>query len=171
VINVASINLLALLDFAFGHLGLQITGEAFYAGRGLGTEALYASLRDKTFVQFLFGSGPGACDAAMISSSGGTMLTHNDWLRIYYDYGIAGSFVFTACLASLYAFSRVTLVLGCAFAVLMSTDNVLIYLFVQFPIAYMFAAERSRLSLSNAPAHDPQVTRIRHGGHHSFPSA
>lgn len=145
-VNVAAVDLLAFVDLLGNQFGLTFNGEVFFAGR-LGTNTLiYDSLRERTFYQFLFGNGPGACDTLVLLSSGGQVVpTHNDWMRFYYDYGLVGSALLTVGLAALYALSPMTVALGCALGILMITDNVVLYIFIQLLAALMFASERAGL--------------------------
>jgi hypothetical protein len=84
-------------------------------------------------LQVLFGSGVGATDAALAQAAQGS-LAHNDWLKILIDYGIIGIAGFWAILIAVFKNGRLSNLFLIYTAVLMMTDNPLIYIFY-----FMFA--------------------------------
>jgi hypothetical protein len=76
-------------------------------------------------VQMLFGFGPGAADTFL----GGVQPPHNDWLKILFDYGYVGFVGFHFILFLLFGKKPLGIQFYVYTAVLMMSDNVLIYLY------------------------------------------
>jgi hypothetical protein len=98
------------------------------------------AMNARPFAESIFGSGPGSADRFASIVSGGVLTQpHNDWMKILYDYGIVGSLVMTTFLALMFSTSAIAAVIALTSAIMMCTDNVLIYLFYQFPAVLMVA--------------------------------
>lgn len=139
-INTVSVYLVPIVETAFRVAHITVPIEEFFAGRHMISTAIYEQMSARPMLMALFGSGAGSADTLTLEVTGGrTPLTHNDWLKIMFDYGSVGSVVFTAGLAAIFSTSALAMGLGLATAVLMMTDNVMIYLFYQVPMALMIA--------------------------------
>lgn len=140
-INVVSVNLTAIAETSHRQFGLRIPIEEVMLGRhNLGREINH-SLERKSTVELATGSGPGAAEslAGERLKNGAAYLPHNDWLKIFYDFGLLGSVLTVIGMALVFSFSPIAAAIGVASAITMMTDNVIIYLFYQFPIAMMLA--------------------------------
>jgi hypothetical protein len=153
VVNLVASNLTSISENVYRSLNIGVSIEEVMLGRHvIGTEADRA-MATRSFTKSLFGSGPGSADALASLVSGGTLTEpHNDWMKILYDYGIAGSLVMTTCMAMLFSASATASVIALTTATLMSTDNVLIYLYYQFPIVLMVAYSALQESLARKMA-------------------
>lgn len=139
-LNVVSVNLVWIVEVAFKAMHITVPIEEFMVGRYKISSAIHQVMSDRSLLMTLFGSGAGSADTMTIQvTAGGVPLTHNDWLKIIVDYGLAGSVLFTLGLAAIFSTSALAAGLGIATAVLMMTDNVMIYLFYQIPVAMMIA--------------------------------
>jgi hypothetical protein len=140
VINVVASNLTSISEYVHQSLDIGVSIEEVMLGRfEIGSEMNHA-MNTRPFVESLFGSGAGSADAlASIISDGVLSEPHNDWLKILYDYGIVGSLIITFFMALVFSTSATAAVIAIASAIVMSTDNVLIYLFYQFPVVLMVA--------------------------------
>jgi O-Antigen ligase len=102
---------------------------------------LWEAINEGSLGDLLFGFGPGAADATVVAA-GFVENPHNDWLKVFFDYGIAGfvaMHVAFFCLFSHSAFRRLIYIYT---AILMITDNTLIYMFHQVIIFLVVQAER-----------------------------
>jgi hypothetical protein len=139
-INAVSVYLVWIAETAFRAAHITVPIEEFFAGRYMISNAIYDEMSARSILTSLFGSGAGSADTVTLEiTAGRTPLTHNDWLKIMFDYGVIGSVVFTVGFAAIFSTSALAMGLGLATAVLMMTDNVLIYLFYQIPVALMIA--------------------------------
>jgi O-Antigen ligase len=103
---------------------------------------LWEAINEGSLGDLLFGFGPGAADATVVAA-GFVENPHNDWLKVFFDYGIAGFVAMQVaffCLFSNSAFRRLIYIYT---AILMITDNTLIYMFHQVIIFLVVQAERS----------------------------
>jgi hypothetical protein len=140
IINLTSLFLTQIVVQVFDLLNIDLEIERFFAGRFYLSQEVGWELNNKTAWQLLFGSGAGACDSFVSFLTRGDIdRTHNDWLKLYYDYGTIGSISFTIFFAGLFAKSVKTSALGIVVAVIMMTDNVLIYAYFQIVVALGFA--------------------------------
>lgn len=139
-LNVLSVYLVWIVETVFRAAHITVPIEEFMAGRYKISSAIYHEMSARPILMSLFGSGAGSADTITVQvTAGGVPLTHNDWLKILVDYGSIGSIVLTIGLAAIFATSALAAGLGLATAVLMMTDNVMIYLFYQIPVALMIA--------------------------------
>jgi O-antigen ligase len=108
------------------------------SGRALTWELMLEQARTKPW----FGHGANANEAFILETFGVTGQPHNDWVRLFFDYGYVGAALFAVTLAaqSLHAFAaarraagrrRIFLYAGASafvpFAMIMVTDNVVLY--------------------------------------------
>jgi hypothetical protein len=138
VINIVGSNMLYISQYAYESLRMSVPIEEIMLGRyAIGSEMTRA-IDSRSPVESLIGFGPGGGDALATLVSGGTLKEpHNDWLKILYDYGILGSIAVTAFIALIFSSSATGAVIAIASAILMTTDNVVMYLYYQLPIVLM----------------------------------
>jgi O-antigen ligase len=116
----------------------------------------------RPLVESLIGYGPGSANALATLVSDGTLSEpHNDWLKILYDYGILGSAIITIFIALVFSSSPTGAVIALANAIMMTTDNVIIYLYYQFPIVLMVAYSVMRDSRASETANAPAANLIK----------
>ncbi len=77
----------------------------------------------------VMGFGPGAADDLVNSNDDSFDNPHNDWLKLFFDYGIIGFISAHAILFILFSRNSLGLMIYIYTAILMMTDNVLIYIF------------------------------------------
>jgi hypothetical protein len=138
VINIAASNMIYISQYSYESFRMSVPIEEIMLGRyAIGSE-MTRVIDSRSPVESLIGFGPGGADALATLVSAGTLKEpHNDWLKILYDYGILGSIAITAFIALVFSTSATGAVIAIANAILMTTDNVLIYLYYQFPIVLM----------------------------------
>lgn len=150
IINIVALNLITVSEYEYERLRMDVPIEEIMLGRyGVGLEITRA-IDNRSLVQSLVGSGPGSATALSTLVSDGVLdHPHNDWLRILYDYGILGSLLITGFVALVFSTSETGAVIAITNAIIMMTDNVIMYLYYQFPIVLMLAysARRERLKL------------------------
>jgi O-antigen ligase len=153
IINVLASNLISVSEYEYERLGMDTSIEEIMLGRyAIGSE-MNRAMDNRSLIQSLVGSGPGGATALAIRVSDGELdHPHNDWLRIVYDYGIFGSLLITVFLALVFANSATGAVIAITNAIIMMTDNVIMYLHYQLPIALMLAysAQQERRALSHS---------------------
>lgn len=138
VINVAALNLIEITGYTYESLRMRVSIEEIMLGRyAIGSE-MTRMIDSRSPIEALIGFGPGGADALATRVSAGTLKEpHNDWLKILYDYGILGSIAITTFIALVFSTSAIGAVIGIASAIMMTTDNVVMYLYYQFPIVLM----------------------------------
>jgi O-antigen ligase len=147
IINMAASNLISMSEYEYERLGMDISLEEIMLGRyAIGSE-MNRAIENRSLVESLVGSGPGSATALAMRVSGGVLdHPHNDWLRILHDYGILGSISITAFIALVFATSATGAVIAITNAIIMMTDNVIMYLYYQLPIVLMLAYSAQRES-------------------------
>jgi len=140
IMNLVAVNLNSISEAAHQMLDMSVSIEEVMLGRFLIGSEMSHQMDTRPLSESLFGSGPGRADSLASRVTDGILTQpHNDWMKILYDYGIAGSLIFTTFMAVVFSTSATAAALAVASATLMCTDNVLIYLFYQFPLALMVA--------------------------------
>lgn len=139
-INLVALNLNSISEYAHQMLGIKASIEEVMLGRfEIGSE-MSRAMDARSLSESIFGFGPGTADALAARVTDGVLKEpHNDWNKILYEYGVAGSLLLTAFMAVVFSTSATAAALAVASAALMCTDNVLIYLFYQFPLVLMVA--------------------------------
>jgi hypothetical protein len=142
-INMAGVNLVPISEYAYSEVRPDAHIEEIMLGRhAIGTE-IGRAMENRSWLQSIIGSGPGsALMVATVASGGAVKEAHNDWLKVIFDYGILGSSLITIFMALIFSSSRTGSAIALASGVIMMTDNVLIYVYYQFPIALMVAYAR-----------------------------
>jgi hypothetical protein len=145
VINIAASNLVSIAEYAHHAFQMSANIEEVMLGRyAIGSE-MTRMMDSRSLVASLIGFGPGSANALAALVSDGTLTQpHNDWLKIVYDYGILGSIIITFFIALVFSGSTIGTVIAIANAIIMTTDNVIIYLYYQFPIVLMVAYSLQR---------------------------
>jgi O-antigen ligase len=163
-INVIGSNLILISDYLYGSLGMTGSIETVMLGRHqIGVDLTYA-ISNRPLLETLVGYGPGAAnEVATYIARGSLTLPHNDWLKILYDYGILGSIFVTFIIAVIFSTSVAAMALALMTAVIMTTDNVTVYLFYQFPVALMIAYCNRRESNARRTADAPNIGSIEAG--------
>jgi hypothetical protein len=153
VINIAGSNMFYLSQYTYESLSMRVPIEEIMLGRyAIGSE-MARVIDSRSAVESLIGFGPGGADAlATLVSSGALKEPHNDWLKIHYDYGILGSIAITVFIALVFSTSATGAVIAIASAILMTTDNVVMYFFYQFPIVLMVGYSALRESRAQGTA-------------------
>jgi len=145
VINLAASNLIIIAEYLHSVFRIDVDIEEVMLGRyAIGSE-MNRVMHHRPLAESLVGSGPGSANALATLVSDGTLKQpHNDWLRIRYDYGVVGSIIMTTFIAFVFSSSTTGAVIAVTNAVMMVTDNILIYLYYQIPIVLMLSYSAMR---------------------------
>jgi hypothetical protein len=140
IINIVGSNLITIAEYWYANAKTGVSIEEIMLGRyAIGSEMNHV-MNGRSLVDSLVGFGPGsAADLAIVVSDGTLGQPHDDWSRILYDYGIVGSIVITTFMALVFSSSATGAVIAITNGIIMTTDNVFVYLYYQFPIALMLA--------------------------------
>ena len=158
VINIAASNLLSISEYLHQKLHISVHIEEIMLGRHAIAVEMAEDIDSRPLVKSLVGYGAGSANALATLISDGTLSEpHNDWLKILYDYGILGSIVITVFIALVFSSSTTGAVIALTNAIIMTTDNVVIYLFYQFPIVLMVAYSVMRESRASETANAPEA--------------
>ena len=138
--NLLALNMNSISEYVQQSFGISVNIEEVMLGRyAIGSELNYA-MATRPLSESLFGAGPGSADTVASRVTDGILTQpHNDWMKVLYDYGIVGSLTITIFMAAIFSTSATAAALIVATAALMCTDNVVIYLFYQIPLALMVA--------------------------------
>ena len=118
----------------FDHFGRQIDGfdaTALSLGRFDMARAIWDAYSG-TLPQMLFGHGPGEAHAVVQSAL--KTDPHNDWLKIYFEYGLFGLVTFYVIFAKVFFRNPVFTCIGIYVVILLMTDNTLIYMDLFAPL-------------------------------------
>jgi hypothetical protein len=160
-INIAAVNLVSIADYAYSEVGPDRDIDELMMGRyAIGAE-IGRAMENRSWLQSIIGSGVGSASTLTTWVSDDVTTPHNDWLKIIFDYGILGSSLITIFMALIFSSSRTGTAIALATAVIMMTDNVLIYVYYQFPIALMVAYSR----LCTMPSERRQGMRLKRALH------
>jgi|GEM_PF-7073096 len=144
-INLVALNINSISQSAYEMLDIGVNIEEVMLGRYAIASEIGHAMASRPLSESLFGSGPGSADTIASRVSNGILTQpHNDWMKILYEYGIVGSLIITTFMAVIFSTSATAAALAVAIATLMCTDNVLIYLFYQIPLALMVACAAPR---------------------------
>jgi hypothetical protein len=152
VINIMALNLIPIAEYAHWTFRMAISIEEIMLGRHAISSEMLRVVAGRPLAETLIGFGPGSADVlASLVSEGTLTQPHNDWLRIVYGYGIFGSIVITVFLALAFSGSTTAVALAITNAIMMITDNILIYLYYQFPVVLMIAYSAVRQTRGREP--------------------
>jgi hypothetical protein len=162
--NVFGTNLTSISDYLYQTANTEVDIEAVMLGRHeIGAE-LSREIANRSPPESLIGFGAGSANKTTTYLTKGRLtLPHNDWLKLLYDYGALGSAVMTVFLALLFSSSSVGAAIALANAVMMTTDNVMVYLYYQFPVVLMLAHSELRESRARRSADEARSLRVNIG--------
>lgn len=138
VINIVGLNLILISEYLHQTLLIGPHIEEVMLGRHEISLSLANAVESRPTVEWIFGSGAGSADALAAQVANGD-LPHNDWLKIFYDYGLLGSCAAVLFMALIFSSTITAAAIVVAIAIAMVTDNVMIYLFYQIPVVFMIA--------------------------------
>lgn len=132
VVIASSVLALFLLDI-FDYVALLLNNEQISAnnislGRFEFASVLWRDFHEGGWTHQLLGFGPGAASAYLDRAIADTN-PHNDWLKILFDYGVVGFVAFHVVLYLIHPRTPHGDRLYIYLAIIMCTDNVLIYVF------------------------------------------
>ena len=160
-INIVALNLDDIIRYVHGALDIRVHIETIMLGRYKIASEMVRVIENRSLFESLFGFGPGSANAlAWVVSAGSLDLPHNDWLKLLYNHGILGSMMFTLFMALVFSSSMPASVIALASAVIMSTDNVIVYLYYQFPMVMMVACCSSQGSPRQEAAQIPHSAGV-----------
>ena len=141
------ISLFSTQIFDYVALTLKIantSANSISLGRHDMAMTLWSDLSGSSIWRLLFGAGPGAADSVLVIRLARVEASnpHNDWLKIFFDYGAFGFIIMHAVLFRVLCEHRLGVMLYIYGAVLMMTDNVFIYMFYHPFVLLMVAAAR-----------------------------
>ena len=152
--SIASLYTLELFEFAVSMIGdYEISQGSLSMGRSELARNLWHEMDHGRLLHRVFGHGPGAADVILIHTDGGPN-PHNDWLKIFFDYGIAGFVAMHLILFLMHNRSGVAPMLYIYTAVVMMTDNVLLYMF-HFIFVYLVVATAPETAAVPTAPHQP----------------
>lgn len=131
VVTASVVSLYLLEIFAFvAHLlnDENLSANSISLGRSDLAAILAKGMHDSGLYHQLLGFGPGSADA-LLDRTVGSSNPHNDWLKIYFDYGLVGFVGFHVVLYLIHPNTALGNRLYIFLAIVMCTDNVLIYVF------------------------------------------
>jgi O-Antigen ligase len=116
--------------------GGNITVEKFLMGREVFVEYLYEEFFSQPFQFRIFGNGGGQADAFLMEVArpdwvikGKTVNPHNDYLKIFFDYGIFGVISFFVIFYSFYAKTKVGILVFFFSLGIFFVDNSFIFIY------------------------------------------
>lgn len=147
VLIISLVSLFSTQIFEYVAITLQIretSANSISLGRYEMAKMLWSEMGANTWAKTIFGLGPGASDALLTekTASATSNNPHNDWLKIFYDYGVLGLVVIHVVLFRTLLEHRVGLMLYIYGAALMMTDNIFIYMFYHPFVLLLVAAAR-----------------------------
>ena len=144
MLAIVAVYLEATIDFLFSLFGVvEVTPERFLMGRVHLRNLITDAIGQSSPLELLFGHGLAATDR-LISASSNLTNPHNDYLKIFYDYGALGTLVFIAGMVSVYRRDIVGMSLFVYIAATMVTSNVILYLDVQYLGILLLNSSRGR---------------------------
>ena len=136
--------------FLLDSFDLRISPNALSSGRYY-TVAVFTHrvLDDVSWVQIVFGHGPGASSYYLSNMTalgeGQFSLLHNDWLRIFTDYGLIGISVVSVAFYKAVMSKRFIAMVGVYTMVIFMSDNVATYLIFWLAVVLLFAGTLDRV--------------------------
>lgn len=135
ILLVIALSLVSLFSMQLFEIGAQLVGgegvsaNSLSLGRFEFTVAIWREVEAAPMAKLLFGHGPGSADAIVQAADDRASNPHNDWLKIFVDYGAFGFVLFHLILLRMFSGSPFGILVYLYTAVVMTTDNVLIYTF------------------------------------------
>lgn len=140
----------------------DMSADSVSLGRAKFAQALWNELANAGAGQRLLGFGPGAADRFLLVMGHGDN-PHNDWLKILFDYGLVGFVVMHGVLYLIFSSSRWGRIFYVYTAILMITDNVLIYMFYYAFVFFLLHAGEVRSATGRGRANSTIGSRLRPG--------
>lgn len=144
VCTIASLFSRELFIFA-AQMGDGLDPTELSLGRLGMAEAIWEAYQNGSLPHFLFGHGPGEAHAVVRSVQDDD--PHNDWLKIFFEYGLFGLLAFYAIFAKVFLRDPVFTCIGIYVAILFVSDNTLVYMDLFVPLFLL-----SRISSQPAAA-------------------
>lgn len=104
----------------------------FTMGRIMLSSIVGWNFQNSPWISYLFGHGPGTAELLLTQSLGQTMLPHNDYLKMLYEYGVVGAPLVCFTIYALFGTTSIGRRLLFYTAILFITDNLLIYYYYLF---------------------------------------
>ena len=129
-LSLTSLFSLQLFEYAAKMIGGEnVSANSISLGRFEFSVAIWRQIDAASVVKLLFGHGPGATDAIVQAAIDDASNPHNDWLKIFVDYGLFGFVLFHLIIIRLFSDGFLSVWLYIYTAIVMMTDNTLIYTF------------------------------------------
>ena len=157
VCSIVSLYTMELFQFAVSVISdTDVSQSSLSLGRSELAQGLWDQIHHGTTMNTLFGFGPGAADTVLLHVDGGPN-PHNDWLKIYFDYGIAGFVTLHVILFLMHNRIGFAPMLYIYTAMVMMTDNVLLYMF-HFIFVYLVLSTPATLHAGHQTYRRPVQT-------------
>lgn len=130
-----------------GHVR-DLNATAISLGRFGMARAIWEAVDPGSLPKLLFGHGIGQAHAVVTLAAGTD--PHNDWLKIFFEYGVFGLLAFYVILAKVFFRNPIFTCIAIYVAILMVTDNTLIYM--DFYASLFLLSRVSVRSAAPAPA-------------------
>ncbi|MFE1601183.1 O-antigen ligase family protein [Methylobacterium sp. ID0610] len=158
VLSILSLFSARLFEFAAVLIGGEhVSANSVSLGRFEFAQAIWRQLDAAPLLALLFGHGPGSADSFVQAAIDNASNPHNDWLKIFVDYGVFGFVVMHLVLRRIFAGGAFATSVHLYTVIVMMTDNVLIYTFhhaivlVVMRAAAPLAARATRPAMGSAP--------------------
>jgi hypothetical protein len=137
----------------------NVSANSISLGRFEISQVIWNRLDDAPFRKIVAGHGPGAADTVIESELGFRMNAHNDWLKIFFDYGLFGFVIFHFILALIFSRGVFSQWIHLYTAVVMMTDNCLIYTFHHVIVLVVMRAMGGSVPPRTAQPHELSTIR------------
>lgn len=132
ILALTALNLNSVVDYIFTIFEIRTSPNGFTLGRYYINEIAGEVLEKRDLINWLFGSGAGSADKLVSSLNVGLDNMHNDYQKLFFEYGAVGVPLMLFALFGIYSGNKLTLSILVFNAALMVTDNTIIYYFHQF---------------------------------------
>ncbi len=154
VIGLSLTSLFSMQLFEYGAQfvgGENVSANSLSLGRFEFSVAIWHEVGAAPMAKLLFGHGPGSADAIVQAANDHASNPHNDWLKIFVDYGAFGFVLFHLILVRMFTGSPFGVLVYVYTAIVMTTDNSLIYTFHHVIVLVVLRAAASRPVPATAP--------------------
>jgi hypothetical protein len=131
--------------------GENVSANSLSLGRFEFSVAIWREVEAAPMAKLLFGHGPGSADTIVQTADDHASNPHNDWLKIFVDYGAFGFVLFHLILLRMFAGSPFGILIYLYTAIVMTTDNSLIYTFHHVIVLVVLRAAASMPLAATAP--------------------
>lgn len=130
LLSIGSLFSLQLFELSAALIGGEnVSANSLSLGRFEFSVAIWREIQATPLVKLLFGQGPGTADTIVQTAIDNASNPHNDWLKIFVDYGAFGFLLFHLILLRMFAGGSFAVQAYLYTAIVMTTDNTLIYTF------------------------------------------